>query len=192
MASLLLTLLFPASGLISASSNTLSPEAQALIQQLDAKDVYDRQKAFLRLEALREPATADVIRQYLDSNDPHTRAFSARALAAVQGAKAVPVLLERLKKDRHPDVRLAALLALEPLQEHDPTLTPAFIDALRDRKPLVRMAAVDVVSRIDRPEARQALFMRWKRERDRDVRRVLEEAKKRLGGFGAPHAGHRG
>ena len=158
---------------------SISPEAQEAIKQLDSTDLYIQQLAFMRLEALREPATAAVVRRYVDSPKADTRAFSVRALAAIEGAAAVPVLVERLTQDRSPYVRLTALLALEPLQ--DPTVMPTVMKKLRDRRPEVRMAAVDVVSRIDDPQARQALRLRWRRERNRDVRRVLEAAMQRIG-----------
>lgn len=158
---------------------TISPEAQEAMRLLEAKDTYSRQLGFMRLEALREPATASAVRQHLANRDPDTRAFSARALAAIEGTRAVPTLIELLKRDRSPRVRLAALLALEPIQ--DPLVTPILIEKLRDRNPEVRMAAVDAVSRIDDPHARGAILTRWRRERHRDVRRVLQEAMDRLG-----------
>lgn len=161
---------------------TVSPEAQGLIKNFDSKDHYVRQKAFLRLEALREPATASVVRRYLTSRDADTRAFSVRALAAIEGAGAVPTLVECLKRDPKPWVRVAAVLALEPLQRADPSVLPALIEKLRDRNPEVRMAVVDAVSRVDDPKAKEAIRTRWKRERNRDVRRVLEYAMKRVGG----------
>ena len=157
----------------------LSPESQALVPLLDAKDEYVRQTAFLQLEALREPAAAGVIRAHLASKNANTRAFSARALAAVERAQAVPTLLAIMKQDRQPRVRVAALLAVEPLE--DPSILPALIARLRDRNAEVRMAAVDVVSRIDHPLAREAILKRWKREHHRDVQRVLQEALKRMG-----------
>lgn len=155
-----------------------SPEASRLITQLDADDPYIRQEAFMELEMLRESATAPVVRRYLDSSNAETRAFSVRALAAIEGVKAVPTLVERLKRDRSPRVRVSALLALEPLQ--DPTILPVLIDRLRDRDRNVRMAAADAVSRVKQPQAREAIQKRWHRERDRDVRRVLEKALARL------------
>ena len=158
------------------------PKASRLLTQLETKDPYTRQFAFLELEALREPATAPMIRRYLDNRDPDTRAFSIRALAAIEGPAAVPTLLERLKRERHPRVRVAAVLALEPLQ--DPAILPAFIAKLRDRNKEVRMALVDAVSRVDSQEARAAIRLRWRRERDRDVRRVLEDAMKRVAEHG--------
>lgn len=160
----------------------LSPEAQDLITWLDSKDAYLRQKAFLRLEALREPATAAVVRRYLTSRDVETRAFSVRALAAIEGAGAIPTLVERLKRDRKPRVRVAAVLALEPLQTYDPSVLSVLIEKLRDRNAEVRMAVVDVVSRVDDPKAKEAIRTRWKRERHRDVQRVLEQAMKRISG----------
>lgn len=163
-----------------SSPSGISPEANRLIKQLDADDPYIRQEAFLQLEMLREAATAPVVRHYLESSNAETRAFSVRALAAIEGVKAVPTLIERLKRDRSPRVRVSALLALEPLQ--DPTILPVFIDRLRDRNRDVRMAAADAVSRVKQPEARAALQKRWRRERDRDVRRVLEKAMARIEG----------
>ena len=157
----------------------ISADAHEAMKLLDAQDSYLRQKGFIQLEMLREPATAAVVRRYLESRDPQTRAFSARALAAIEGVKAVPVLVERVNRDRSPRVRIAAILALEPLK--DRTATPALIARLRDRSPEVRMAAVDVVSRLEDPDARDAVQLRWRRERNRDVRRVLEEAMKRIG-----------
>ena len=162
-------------------TETMSQEAHEVIQRLDDRDLYLRQQAFLRLEALREPATGAVVRQHLSSRNIRTRSFSARALAAIEGSTAAPVLIERLKRDRSPVVRTAVLLALEPLKHQHPDIIPAFIESLRDRHKDVRIAAVDVVSRIDRPEAREAVKRRWRRERNRDVRRVLETAMERLG-----------
>ena len=151
----------------------LSAETQELIKGLDSEVGYLRQKAFIRLEALREPATAAVVRRYLTSRDVSTRAFSVRALAAIEGVAAIPTLMERARRDK-PRVRVTALLALEPLAAQEPALVPFFIGKLRDRNAEVRMAAVDIVSRLDDPRAREALNVRWRRERHRDVRRILE------------------
>lgn len=157
-----------------------SPKAAELLSQLGSEDAYTRQLAFLRLEALREPATAAAIAAHLKSRDEDMRAYTVRALAAIQGPAAVPTLVQTFKTDRRPRVRRAALLALEPLRETDPEILPLFLQALRDRKPPVRMTAADIVSRIDDPRAKEAVRVRYKRERDRDVRRVLDEAIKRV------------
>jgi HEAT repeat protein len=156
----------------------ISPEAQALLPGLDAPDDFTRQATFLQLEALRDPSTASIIRNYIDNPDPDTRAYSLRALAAIARADAVPLLVDRARSDRVPRVRIAALLALEPLR--DPAATQVILSALRDRHPQVRMAAIDVASRLEQPEARAAIQQRARRERDRDVRRVLEMAVERL------------
>ena len=164
------------------AADQLSPEAQALLPLLKAADIVTRQAGFLQLEALREPATAKIVRQYAEDRSPDTRAFSLRALAAIEGSAAVPVLVEHLRTDRAPGVRVAALLALEPLVQppQDPAAVEVCLKALRDRHPHVRMAAADVVSRLDLPEARAAVQRRWKRERNRDVRRVLEQCVARV------------
>lgn len=166
----------PAHGL---TQDSLSPQAQEAAKLLDAPDLTTRQLGFLQLEALRDPSTSDLIRQHLQSRDADTRAFSARALAAVEHVKAVPTLLEILKSDRHPRVRVAAVLGVEPLP--DPAVLPALIQALRDRHALVRMAAADAVSRSSDPSAHEAIRTRWQRERHRDVRRVLKLAMERIG-----------
>ena len=158
------------------------PRVADAMRLIESEDPYQRQLGFLRLEALREPGTAELIRPYVDSRDPELRAYTVRALAAIEGAAAVPALLKALDEDPNPRVRRAALLGLEPLQPQNPQILPACIAALRDRKPEVRMTAVDVVSRVDDPRAREAILVRNKRERDRNVQRALSLAMKRLGG----------
>jgi len=148
---------------------------------LESQDPYLRQLGFLRLEALRERSSAQVIRTYVTSQDSELRAYSLRALAAIEGAEAIPLLLDKLRTDKSSRVRRAALLGLEPLQQGSPEVLPAFIKALRDRHTEVRMAAVDIVSRIDDPRAKEAIMTRARRERRRDVQRVLDLAVKRLG-----------
>ena len=157
------------------AQEAISAEAQAALKQTDTQDLYEQQVAFMRLEMLREPATAPLIRPYLDHRRAETRAFSIRALVAVEGTQAIPVVLERLKKDRSPYVRVSAILALEPFRAHDPAILPAFVSALRDRSREVRIAAIDAVGQINDPQAREALRVRARRERDRDVQRVLNE-----------------
>ena len=175
---LLMTL--PAAGAEPAST-TPSPKAVEALRLVDSKDPYQQQLGFLRLEALREPATAPMIRTYLTHREPEMRAYALRALAAIEGTAAVPTLLEALGKEKEALVRRAAILGLEPLQAADPNILPAFIKALRDRDTEVRMSAVDVVSRIDDPRAREAILLRSKREQRKDVRRVLGLAMRRLG-----------
>ena len=158
----------------------ISPEAQQLVPQLGASDAFQRQLAFMQLEALREPATAEIVRQYLADSNPETRSFSVRALAAIEGPAAIPTIIEMLRTDRQPVVRLAALLAIEPFE--DPRILPELIGALTDRHPHVRMVAIDAVSRIDHPLAKEAILTRSRREGNRDVRRVLQTAMRRIQG----------
>ena len=166
-----------------AEDPAMAPSSKAVeaIRLLQSADPYQRQLGFLRLEALREPATLSTIQGYLNHRDPDLRAYSVRALAAVEGVNAAPVLLEKLQTDRAPRVRRAALLGLEVFQKTQPELLPAFIKALRDHDMTVRMTAADVVSRVDDPTARAAIKLRYRREYRKDVRRVLEAAMKRMG-----------
>ncbi|MBI4598067.1 MAG: HEAT repeat domain-containing protein [Candidatus Omnitrophica bacterium] len=170
----------PASPARSAEPSDLSPQAVEALRLIESRDPYQQQLGFLRLEALREPPSTGYIRKYVDDRNPQRRADALRAMAAIAGPAAIPLLLRKLQEERHPRVRRAALLGLEPLQPADPGVFPAFLKALRDRHPTVRMAAVDVVSRIDDPRAREAIFTRQQRERHGDVRRVLALALKRL------------
>lgn len=157
-----------------------SPKAAEALQLLESDDPHQQRLGFLRLEALREPSTVEAVQRYVSSRDPEVRALGVRAVAAIEGPPAVGQLLELLKRERHPRVRGAVLLALEPFQKTDPAILPVFIKALRDRRTEVRMTAVDLVSRIDDPRAREAVLARNTHERRRDVRRVLDLAMKRL------------
>ena len=115
-----------------AEETQLEARAQDAAALLDSKDPYQRQVGFLRLEALRDPATGPLIRRHLASTDGEHRAQAVRALAAIEGVHAAPDLLQSLRADRDADVRRAALLGLEPLAELDEKILPALIDALRD------------------------------------------------------------
>lgn len=167
---------------VAAAQEALSPRTAEVLRQLQSKDAFARKMAWLRLEALRDPQALAAIRPYLDDRDPLMRAGSLRAMAAIEGPRAVPLLLEKLKADRHPSVRLAALLGVEPMQDTDPAILPALIASLRDRSALVRMAAVDAVSRINDPRARAAILAHSKIEHRSDVRKVLKTALERLDG----------
>lgn len=160
---------------------TPSDRATEAIRLIESTDPYQRQLGFLRLEALRNPATLDVVKRHLADRDPDMRAYSLRALAAIGGSAAVPTLLNALHHEKHSTARRAALLGLEPLQQNDPAVLPAFIAALRDKSTEVRITAVDIVSRIDHPRAKEAILQRNKREYNRNVRRALSLAMKRLG-----------
>ena len=159
----------------------LSPHAVEALRLVESGDEYQQQLGFLRLEALRDPSTVPAILPYASHSNPELRAESLRALAAIQGGEAVGLLLDRMRHDKHPRVRRAAILGIEPYVQTSPEIVPALIAALRDRDTTVRMAAVDVVSRINDPRARQAILARYKHEGRRDVRRVLNLAMKRLG-----------
>ncbi len=159
----------------------LSPRALEALRLVGSGDEYQQQLGFLRLEALRDPSTVPAILPYASHKNPDLRAESLRALAAIQGGEAVGLLLDRMRHDKHPHVRRAAILGIEPYVQTSPEIVPALIAALRDRDTTVRMSAVDVVSRINDPRARQAILTRYRREGRRDVRRVLEMAMKRLG-----------
>ena len=163
-----------------AATTPPSPRAADAIRLLQSEDLYQRQLGFLRLEALREPSTLPAITPYLKHRDADTRAYSLRAVAAIEGPVSIPLLLEKLKTDPHPEVRRAALLGLELFQPLDPKILPAAIKAMRDRKVEVRISAIDIVSRIDDPRARQAIALLNKRERNADVRRVLTSALRRI------------
>ena len=181
---LLVTLLLAGSCVMprawAAEPGSTDQRAKDAIALLESNDPYQRQVGFLRLEALRDPSTVGAIRPALTARDPERRAEAVRALAAIQGAEAVQQLLDILHADQHPHVRRAALLGLEPLARTNPEILPTFIAALKDHKPEVRMTAVDIVSRIDDPQARAAIQARNRRERDRNVRRVLALAMNRL------------
>src|SRR3989338_5332594 len=66
------------------ASTAPSPQAVAAFQLVESKDPYQQQLGFLRLEALREIGTAPLIRRYLTHREPEMRAYTLRALAAIE------------------------------------------------------------------------------------------------------------
>lgn len=163
-----------------ASTQTISQRAADALRLVESGDDYQQQLGFLRLEALRDPAVLPALMPYTSSKNPDLRAQSLRAVAAIQGVGAVPLLLGRLAHDRDTHVRRAAILGVEPYVTAHPDALFALIAALKDKDTTVRMAAVDVVSRVNDPAAREAIITRYKREGRKDVRRVLEMAMKRM------------
>lgn len=159
----------------------LSAHAAEALDLLESSDPYKQEVGFLRLEALREQASVPLILPYASHKDPELRAGAVRALAAIEGAEAVALLIDRIAHDPHPRVRRAAMLGIEPFLDSNPKILPLLIEKLRDRDATVRMTAIDVVSRSSDPAAREAILQRNKREGRRDVRRVLDLAMKRLG-----------
>ena len=162
------------------ATQVLSPRAVEALDLVSSDDRYKQELGFLRLEALREPASIPAILPYASDKDPELRADGLRALAAIQGVAACPLLLDRIQHDPHPRVRRAAMLGIEPFVESDPKILPILIERLRDKDATVRMTAIDIVSRIADPAAREAILQRNKREGRRDVRRVLDLAMKRM------------
>lgn len=161
----------------------VSQQAQQALNRLESEDVFERQVAFLKLESLRERAVLPVLRIYLSHSDESTRAYALRAVAAIEGFESVPMLKAAYETDRHPDVRRAAIMGLEPHYEADNSILDVAIRAMTDSDTSVRMTAVDAVSRMESPQAREALRERLKNESRLDVLRVLKMARERLGGF---------
>ena len=172
--------MLPLVGRAADTQTTLSPQAAEALKLVDSDDLYQQELGFLRLEALREPASSASIRHYINDRRVEKRAWALRALAAIEGQTAIPVLVDKVRRDRQPRVRQAALLGLEPLQALDPEIMSVCLKALRDHSSTVRMTAVDIVSRIDDPRARAAILTRRQRERDKDVQRVLRLAIARI------------
>ena len=84
------------------SQQDLNARATEALRLLNSADPYQRRLGFLRLEALRDPSTVSAIQPYVTSRDPELRASGLRALAAIQGVEAIPLLLHALKTDRQP------------------------------------------------------------------------------------------
>lgn len=158
----------------------LSPKAVEALELVSSDDSYKQELGFLRLEALREPASVPLILPYISNKDADLRAESIRALAAIQGVESVPKLLDRIQHDNNSRVRRAAMLGAEPFVGSDPRILPVMIAMLTDHDKTVSMAAVDIVSRSPDPSARAAIQFRYKREGRHDVRRVLDLAMKRM------------
>lgn len=166
---------------LAVAAESPSPAAQEALRLVESDDPYQREVGFLRLEALRDRATIEPLRVYTTDHDEDVRAASIRALAGIEGLDAVPWVLERLPTERSPRVRRAMLLSIEVLQPGSEEILPTFITALTDRNRLVRMTAVDIVSRIDDPRAREAIFERARREQNSNVIKVLRMAVDRMG-----------
>jgi hypothetical protein len=98
-----------------------------------------------------QPASIPALRQLLVHEHQNVRLILVESLALLKGPKASLALAERAVFDLHPDVRLAALIALSnrPAGEYE----PALINALRYPWPAVADHAAEALVALDRKEA---------------------------------------
>jgi HEAT repeat protein len=163
-----------------AQTQALSPRAQEAVQLLQSGNSDERRLALMRIEALREPAAGDAVVAYLRDEDDGVRAYAYRAWVGLYGQQAIPDLLKAYPQEKAPRVRRAILFALEPYRAVDAQIAELYYAGLTDRNTETRIAAVDLVSRIDEPRAREAIRRRAKKEWRRDVRRTLKLALARI------------
>jgi hypothetical protein len=98
-----------------------------------------------------QPASIPALRQLLTHEHHHVRMILVEALALLKGPQASLALAERAVFDLHPDVRLAALVALSgrPVGEYE----PALINGLRYPWSVVADHAAEALVALDRKEA---------------------------------------
>jgi len=158
-----------------STASTSEGQIEVAKNLITSEDPYQQKLGFLRLEALRDPNTVGFIEALTLSEDAHMRAMSLRALFAVQGKSVVPRLVEVAQNDPDSVVRREVLLALEPMLEEMPAVLDVAIQALKDQRTRVRVTAVDMLSRMDDPKAKQALLKSSKQYQPPAVRMVLND-----------------
>ena len=167
---------------VSAEDAAISPEVNQALRLLMANDVFSKQAGLLKLEALRDPSTMSAVRPFLDDSNPLLRAQALTAARAIQGKSAIPLLVDRLARDRHADVRRQAANELHELA--DPSTVPPLVSALEDRQVVVRVAAVEALGVMHDRSVTPAII-RQLRSRDAELRRSCADA---LGGLRDPQA----
>jgi cyclophilin family peptidyl-prolyl cis-trans isomerase/HEAT repeat protein len=129
--------------------------------------------ATLSLARLGAPDAAPRIRALAAHTEWNARVYAVRAAMSGKDTTQVRALL----RDRHPNVRAAAIGALSGSEEL--VDRAAFVRALRDSNLVVVLAAARALADAPEPEARRAAnetFTRWAardNDSERDVRRAL-------------------
>lgn len=145
----------------------------AILAEMENPDPVKRRAACVALARLRDPASLQAVETATRDPDPAVRTSALEALRGIQGVKALPPLLEALKKDRSPEVRWQAAIEMEALKS--PEAVPALIEALKDPAPIVRSGAAEALKGIPDPRA-VAPLVRTLRDTDTTARRAAAEA----------------
>lgn len=137
--------------------NTRGDELQALMATFrkDGERVQWQAIEQLRAHAGEAiPVLRDALRS---SGSAHTRAWSATALAVLEGKGAIPDLLDALL-DAAMSVRLHAIQGL--LSFNDAKLAGAIVPLISDRSGGVRVNAIDAMIRLDHAGAAEEIVAR--------------------------------
>jgi HEAT repeat protein len=117
-------------------------------------------------------SVASLIRELKDSN-PKVRVSAAEdighrgAVRASDVKKAIPALVDVLKKDKDPTVRRAVALALGQVDPDPALAVPALVAALKDKAPPVRIASATALGQLG-DNAKDAIPALQQAQRDKD------------------------
>jgi hypothetical protein len=130
------------------SAKTSPPDAkqiQQLIQDLASDDFGTREKASRTLSSVGKTALP-ALREALQSNDAEVRQRARRIMDAIQSSNAY--LMENLK-DQDAAMRKEAAEIIERLGPAAKALTPALVEALKDKEESVRDAALNALLAVE-------------------------------------------
>lgn len=171
-----------------AASKTSGFEAAAeeAVQKLGDgyKSATTPQEQRLYLDALgnaAQPAALDTLRLALKNPDVSVRLAAVSALQSIPGVEAEQLLTATLLGDAEPNVRAAAVKALERSQLSERVYV-ALEQALRlDQVPLVRFEIIGLLSRLPPSTPAAQTLLRWASLNDPepDLRQLADEALKK-------------
>lgn len=153
----------------------------ALVEVLDGDDPRTRGHAMVLLGLIQEPRGREALVAMLHDRDPAARETAALTLARFTCPQSIPPLERLFRKDRDPDVRLAALRGLVELcaagQESAlATVLATLVD--RDAPSRLREAALGVLP-ILRPAVRRGILRRLREDPSPAIVRLATEFEER-------------
>lgn len=136
--------------------DALRAEAVAVLGVWPAPSILDRVDGYhigttQRDTTVARRALTRVVEPLFQSGSPEVQIALAEAVARLRVAEAIPTLVAKVGSGQTPEVRIAAVNALQRLG--DPRLGDAARTALQDDEARVRMAALTALSEADLPEA---------------------------------------
>jgi quinoprotein glucose dehydrogenase len=139
--------------------DTLRAEAIAVLGVWPAPSILDRVDGYHIGTATRDTtvaraALAAIVEPLFASGSPLVQIALADAVARLRLTEAAPALAAKVSDGQTPEVRIAALEALQRLG--DPRVGDAVRAALQDQEERVRMAALGALTELDLPEATTA------------------------------------
>ena len=129
-----------------------APQLPDLLKAVSAGNEAEKVKAINQLEELgvSNEAVVQALSERIKNDSPAVRAHAVHALGVLKAARSVELVVP-LMFDKDPEVRHAAIYALQELKPGPQVTVPLIDKALKETDPMVRMHVLNLIAEIGKP-----------------------------------------